>query len=139
MNPWHHARGATEAPPAGHELAPLVADFYAEAPAPLRVKLLRTLLRPVGPLALAGIAAGAFASLLPSSRWQGARVTPESVSDIGADAVFELVRYVEQKSPELFASLPDAVGDSRMWMASVSGALLLMALRAIDRERRGGA
>lgn len=133
--PWHHQPGADAAPPVGDELAPLVADFYAEAPPPLRMTLLRTLLRPVGPLALAGIAAGAFASLLPASRWQGARVTPESVSDIGADAVFELARYVEQKSPELLTRLPDAVGDSRVWMATVSGALLLMALRAIERDR----
>lgn len=127
----------TPTEPRGAELAPLVAEFYAEAPAPVRVSLLRELLRPVGPLALVAIGAGAFARLLPATRWQGAEVTPELAQGIGADQVLELALYVQQKSPELLSRLPDVVGSPQVWMASVSGALLLMTLRAW--RRRDGA
>ena len=44
--------------------------------------------------------------------------------------MLELALYVQQKSPELLTRLPDLVGSPQVWMASVSGALLLMTLRA---------
>jgi hypothetical protein len=80
------------------------------------------------------IAAGAFSRLLPSARWQTAEVTPELAQGIGAEQVLELVLYVQQKSPELLNRLPDLVGSPQAWMASVSGALLLMTLRAWRRR-----
>lgn len=116
-------------------LAPLVAGFYDEAPAALRVRMLREMLRPVGPLALVAIAAGAFSRLLPHEPSQGIEVTPETASHIGGEQVLELARYVEQKAPELLGQLPSAVGDNPAWMASVSGALLLLALNKADGER----
>jgi hypothetical protein len=114
----------------GSGLAPLVAEFYADAPVPVRLSLLRALLRPVGPLALVAIAAGAFARLLPDTpRWQGARVTPDDAAWIAPDHVFELARYLEQKSPELLWRLPELLGDSRILLGTISGSLLLIALR----------
>jgi hypothetical protein len=127
----------TSTDPKGPDLAPLVAEFYAEAPANVRVNLLRELLRPVGPLALVVIAAGAFSRLLPSARWQSAEVTPELAQGIGAEQVLDLALYVQQKSPELLTRLPDLVGSPQVWMASVSGALLLMTLRAWRRRGDG--
>lgn len=124
---------------AGDDIAPLVAEFYAEAPAPVRVSLLRALLRPVGPLALVAIGAGAFARLLPDTpRWQGARVTPDAASWIAPDHVFELARYLEQKSPELLLRLPELLGDSRILLGTISGSLLLMALRSIRQRGAKG-
>jgi len=94
------------------------------------------LLRPVGPLALAAVAAGAFASLLPE-RWSGVQVRLEDVLfRIQADHVLDLARYVEQKSPEWLWSLPDALAASPLLMSTLSGALLLTALRH-SRRRRG--
>lgn len=117
------------------DLAPLVAEFYAEAPAAVRVNLLQALLRPVGPLALVAIAAGAFARLLPhTQRWQGAQVTPDDARWIGPEHVFELARYLEQKSPELLQRLPELLGDSRILLGTISGSLLFIALRSI-RQR----
>lgn len=104
-----------EAPEAGpasaaESLVPEVTAMYARADVPRRTRVLQLLLRPVGPLALVGIAAGAFAALLPSSRWQGARVTPEAVADIGVDAVRELAVYLAQQSPELLIQLIEQFG-----------------------------
>lgn len=116
-------------------LAPLVAGFYAEAPEAVRLKLLRAMLRPVGPLALVAIAAGAFARLLPTTRWHVAEVSAEDVRGISAEQVLDLARYVEQKSPELLTQLPGLVGSPQVWMASVSGAVLLLALKAWQNRR----
>lgn len=118
--------------PVTPELAPLVARFYAEAPLALRVRLLNGLLRPVGPLALVVLAAGAFGRLLPSeagARWHGAAADLGDALRIDASQVLELARYVEQKCPEWLAQLPAMAGESPAWAASVSGVLLLAALR----------
>lgn len=117
------------------ELAPLVADLFAEASPPLRVRLLNGLLRPVGPLALVAIAAGAFASLLPATRWRGASATLDDALRLSAGQVLELARYVEQKSPESLLQLPALLADSRLGMSTISGALLLLALQAWRRQR----
>jgi hypothetical protein len=110
-------------------LAPLLARFYDEAPLTVRVRLLNGLLRPVGPLALVALAAGAFGALLPRTRWRFAVADLGDALRIDAGAVFELARYVEQKCPEWLAQLPDFAGDSTAWAATLSGTLLLAALR----------
>jgi hypothetical protein len=96
----------------------------------LRQRLLNHLLRPVGPLALAAVAAGAFARLLPSGRWSAAQVQLEDVLSIRPDQVLDLARYVDQKAPEMLLRLPDVLSSSPLLLGTLSGALLLMALRA---------
>lgn len=126
----------TDANRPGTDLAPLVADFYAEAPSAVRVGLLRALLQPVGPLALVAIAAGAFGRLLPTSRWHGAEVTLDDARWIGPEHVLELARYLEQKSPEWLLRLPDLLGDNPLWLGTLSGSLLLLALAALKNRSR---
>lgn len=126
----HEPRVAHAAP----ELAPLVADLFAKAAPPQRVRLLNGLLRPVGPLALVAIAAGAFSNLLPTTRWHVASVSLDDVMRLTAGQVLELARYVEQKSPEAFMQLPDLLADSPLWVSSLGAALLLLALRAWRRR-----
>jgi hypothetical protein len=114
---------------AAPELAPLVARFYAEAPLSLRVRLLNGLLRPVGPLALVTLAAGAFGPLLGTTRWRGAVADMGDALRLDGPQVLELARYVEQKSPEWLWQLPDLVGHAPLWAATLSGTMLLVALR----------
>ena len=111
----------------------LVAALYDEAPAPLRQRLLNHLLGPVGPLALVAVAAGAFARLLPSGRWSSVQVQLDDVLNIGPDQVLALASYVEQKSPELLWRLPEILAASPVMLSTLSGALLLVALRARRR------
>lgn len=117
-------------------VARLLAQLYAQASPTTRTQLLSQLLQPVGPLALVAIAAGAFGRLLPPTRWEGARVTMDDARHFDAAQVFELVRYVEQKSPELLLQLPQLVGDPRLWLGSATGVLLLMLLRQRQRQRQ---
>ena len=108
----------------------LVAAVYREAPPSLRQRLLNHLLRPVGPLALVAVAAGAFAKLLPSGRWSSAQVQLDDVWTIRPDQVLDLAQYVEQKAPEMLLMLPDVLAANPVVLGTLSGALLLMALRA---------
>jgi hypothetical protein len=112
----------------------LLARLYSHAAPDARSSLLAVLLRPVGPLALVAIAAGAFARLLPSSRWQGVQISVEEAQQVDAQQVFELALYVEQKCPELLRQLPQLVSDPRLWIGSATGAILLLVLR--QRQNR---
>ena len=113
--------------------ARLVAALYQRANPAQRVRLLAHLLQPVGPLALAAIAAGAFARLLPRDRWTGAQLSLDDAQRFDAWQVAELVRYVQQKNPEWLLQLPQAAGDPRLWLGGAAGALLMLLLR----QRRG--
>jgi hypothetical protein len=132
------AAGGSEAVPADANVPVLVAKVYDQAPASLRQRLLNHLLRPVGPLALVVLAAGAFARLLPPGRWSSAQVQLDDVWSIGPDQVLALAQYVEQKAPDLLWRLPDVLTSSPLLTSSLSGALLVMALRHA-RQRRPGA
>jgi hypothetical protein len=103
--------------PREHRAAPappeLVADLYAKVAPRQRVHLLNGLLRPVGPLALVTIGAGAFASLLPTNRWHVASASLDDAMRLSASQVLELARYVEQKSPEALTQLPESQSSSR--------------------------
>ena len=126
----HEHRPAHVAP----ELAPLVADLFAKAAPPQRVRLLNGLLRPVGPLALVAIAAGAFGNLLPTTQWRVVNATLDDAMRLTGAQVLELARYVEQKSPEAFARLPELLPDSPLWVGSLGGALLLLTLQTWRRR-----
>ena len=82
-------------PRARSALPELVADAYRGAAAPVRRKLLERLLRPVGSLALAAIASGAFSAFLLRP------VALDDVARISADQMAELARFVEQCNPEV--------------------------------------
>lgn len=114
----------------GTTIARLLARLYAQAAPESRTHLLTELLRPLGPLALVGIAAGAFGRLLPASRWQGVQISIDEAQSFNPRQVFELALYVEQKCPELLRQLPQLVADPRLWIGSATGALLVMVLRA---------
>ena len=87
----------------------LIAHVYDEASHPLRLKLLSLLLRPVGPLALAAIASGAFASFLHRRTWQASELSIEDASRITGEHILELARYVEQANPDLIAQVGSLV------------------------------
>jgi hypothetical protein len=120
-----HLQTPAVTPPAPVALPVLVSEVYRVAPAPLRVKLLECLLRPVGPLALAVIASGAFGAFLQRRTWAGASLSIDDVATISAEQFSELAGYLEQASPEVFLRVPAVLAGSPWDVATGSGALLL--------------
>jgi hypothetical protein len=83
-------------------LPELIADAYRRAAAPLRRKLLEGLLRPVGSLALAAIASGAFSTFLLRGTQS---VTLDDVARITAEQFVELARFVDQVNPDVLQQI----------------------------------
>jgi hypothetical protein len=127
-----------EAPaPAQTEAIPeLVSALYETAPATLRTQLLECLLRPVGPLAIVTISAGAFAHLLYRLRLHGVPLTHDEAARVQPEHVVELARYVAQASPDTFLRMGSLVADNPLGMATVAGTALLAALGAWRRRPR---
>ncbi|HYA76053.1 MAG TPA: hypothetical protein VED83_04020 [Burkholderiaceae bacterium] len=108
----------------------LVSEVYGNSPAVVRTRLLECLLRPVGPLALATIAAGAFGHLLHRLTGDATPITLDDIARISSEHVLELARYVEQCSPHELVRLGSVLAASPMGMATVGGSALLLALGA---------
>ncbi len=131
---WEVTADAAAVPTAN--IPDLLAGLYNEAPATLRPTLLEYLLRPVGPLAIVTIASGAFAHLLYRLRFHGAPISLDDAARVSADHVFQLARFVEQCSPHALMRMGTLIAGNPVFVASVSGSALLVALGAWRRRRR---
>ena len=121
----------------------LTARLYASANAALRTRLIACLLRPLGPLGVAAVAAGAFTVVLSRSGAGGLSVAVADVAQFSKEQIAELARFVEQVSPEalqqaasLFATKPTGVG---AFTAAVAVLLALELGRASPRRSRRSA
>jgi|SRR5882757_966975 len=110
------------------DIPELISAVYDEAPASLRTRLLEHLLRPLGPLALVGIAAGAFGHLLYRLRHDAVHISPGDTRRITSQQVLELTRYVQQCSPDALSQIGALIADGPTDVATMSGAALLIAL-----------
>jgi hypothetical protein len=128
----------TPAAAAPHPLVPLwVAGLYREASGSVRAGLLECLLRPVGMLGLVAVAGGVFAALRQRHGWQALEVTVEDTRQVTEDHVYQLALYLQEAAPQGLARLADLLSQQPAALATVSGALLLEALR--QRRRLGDA
>lgn len=112
-------------------VARLASRLYSVSGAPMRARMLACLLRPLGSLGLAAVASGAFASLL--QRWSfGDAVIPfDDLERYTKDQIGELVRFVEQVSPEALQQLGNVVADNPMGAAAVGASVAMLLLRAL--------
>jgi hypothetical protein len=116
--------------PAPADLLPMwVSGAYAESSPDLRVRMLECLLRPMGVLALVGVAGGVFAQLRQRTGWQQLQVTLEDTLSFSAEQVLELATYVQQSTPDVFGQVADLLTASPGALGGLSAALLLHALR----------
>jgi hypothetical protein len=128
-----------DAESAGPRIPELVSQVYEQAPAPVRAKLLETLLGPVGPLALVAIGAGAFTRFMHRLQGDASPVSLDDAARITAGHVLELARYVEQCSPHVLLRIGSLIANTPLGMATLSGSALLIALQVWRRPGPGGA
>jgi hypothetical protein len=112
-------------------LLPLqISRLYVEASADFKTKLLECLMRPMGALGLVAVADGVFAMLRHRHGWQRLQVTAEDTFAVSADHVYQLAGYLQESAPEVFRQVGQLLADNPAALATVSGVLLLQALRA---------
>ena len=114
--------------------AALVAQLYEEADPPARARVIETLMRPLGALALVAVAGGAFAALRQRNGWASLQVTLEDTLRVSAGQVQDLAAYLLQSTPEALLQVADAVTDSPVALPSLSALLLVQALRHVRRS-----
>jgi len=138
-------RMALSVAPAQRPVARLAARLYGAAPRPLRARLLACLLQPLGTLAVAGVAAGAFGRWLYRGGPEGAPEALAEADRFSSQQLAELAGFVEQVSPEALEDFARMLTEQPMGLASfsVAGAMLLLRrLRQGDRRpaatARGG-
>jgi hypothetical protein len=121
--------------------ARLIGRLYGSANLALRTRLVACLVRPLSPLGLAAIGAGAFTILL-SPRGGAISVAVADVARFSKDQIAELARFVEQVSPEALAQVAAMVSDNPIGAGTFTASVaLLLALElrgaASRRVRRG--
>lgn len=116
--------------------AALVAQVYAEADPPARARMIETLMRPLGALALVAVAGGTFAALRQRNGWATLQVRLEDTLRVSASQVQDLAAYLLQSTPDAVMQVVDVVTDSPMALPSLSVLLLAQAVRRMRRSRR---
>ena len=104
FNTWTPAEAADALPS-------LVAQAYDQADLALRAQVLSCLLRPFGPLALAGVASGAFGGILQRAQGQGLAVSLDDAQPYNAEQVRELASFAFQIDPGVLLQLDQLLTD----------------------------
>jgi hypothetical protein len=120
--------------------ARLAARLYAGASAWQRSRILTGLLRPLGPLSIVAVASGAFAGLVERTM-RGGAVTIDDIGGFSNEQVLELMRFVEQKSPEALHQVASSMADNPLGLSAFAAAcatLLAGAMRGSRRRGRAG-
>ena len=112
-------------------VARLASRLYSVSGPPMRVRMLACLLRPLGSLGLAAVASGAFASLLQRWNVRDPVIALDDLERYSRDQIGELVRFVEQVSPEALQQLGNLVADNPMGAAAVGASVAMLLLRAL--------
>ena len=105
----------------------LVARLFAAAGNPLRVRLLRCLMRPLGTLGAAGVAAGAFVAFA-DRRGVEESIDADAVAQVSSQQIYELAHFVEQVDPQALQQFASLASSSSLAMATTFSAAALLLL-----------
>ena len=122
----------------GHDapsLPVLVAGIFTKLRLVQRVRVLRRLLMPVGPMALAVIGGGAFSKFVVQARWPRMSVSLEDAARVTSSQVFELVRYVEQSNPQVLQQVVVILSRDATTMAAAGATLAAVLIRQLSDRR----
>src|SRR4051812_32226724 len=113
--------------------ARLLGRLYGSANLALRTRLVACLLRPLGSLGVAAVAAGAFTIVLTRRGAGGLGVAMGDVAGFSKEQVAELARFVEQVSPEALQQAAGLVFENRIGVGAFTASVAL--LLALDLRR----
>jgi hypothetical protein len=125
---------ATPSPAAPSDRAArLLARLYASANAAVRTRLVACLVRPLGPLALAGVAAGAFTALLSRTGAGGLRIAIDDAALFSQEQVAELARFVEQVQPDALVQAAQLAADHVAGVGAFGASVALLLVIELGR------
>jgi hypothetical protein len=112
--------------------ARLASRLYAGAGAVQRSRIVATLLKPLGPLALVAVASGAFAGLLDRVSAFGSTLAIEELGNFSREQVFELARFVEQVSPDALQQVAGAIAENPLGVSAFGAAAAVLLAGAVQ-------
>ena len=112
-------------------LAAAVASAFTRLRIRERVRVLRCLLRPVGPMALAVLGGGVFAKYIAQARWPRIPVSLEDAAQITSSQVYELVRYIEQSNPVAMQQALAVLSRDAAAMAVIGGSVAAIVMQHV--------
>jgi hypothetical protein len=118
--------------------ARLMARLYGSANLALRTRLVACLLRPLGSLGVAAVAAGAFTVVLSRRGAGGLGVAMADVAEFSKDQIVELARFVEQVSPEALQQAASLVFENRIGVGAFTASVALLLAVELGRASTGG-
>jgi len=124
--PWRGDRGA--------RAARLIARLYGSANLALRTRVVDVLLRPLSPLGIAAVAAGAFSVAL--SRSGGISLAMADVAHFSKAQIAELARFVEQVSPDALQQAAGLVADNGLGVGAFTASVALLLAVELGRAAR---
>ena len=123
--------GSEAATRTGSLTSRLVARLFNAAGNPLRARLLRCLMRPLGLLGVAGVASGAFVAFI-DRRGGELLIDPEAVAQVSSQQMLELARFVEQVDPQALQQFASLAANSPLALATFSASVLLLLSRRLQ-------
>lgn len=114
-------------------IARVVSRVYRVANDALRAQMLTHLLRPLGALALVGVASGAFARLVRRDGLVPDPISAEDMLRYSSEQIRELTLFVYQVNPEALQPLVEQLAQSATGFAALSTTALVM----LHRSSRG--
>jgi hypothetical protein len=119
---------------AAPSLPTLVAGIFTKLRLAQRVRVLRRLLLPVGPMALAVLGGGAFAKFVGQARWPRMSISLEDAARVTSSQMFELVRYVEQSHPQALQQVMVVLSRDAATVAAVGASVAVLVMRHLSNR-----
>jgi hypothetical protein len=116
----------------GTPVSRLVARLFTAAGNPLRARMLRILMRPLGLLGAAGVASGAFLAFLDRQGGGELRIDHEAVARVSSQQMIELAHFVEQVDPQALQQFAGQAASSPLAMATFSASVLMLLHRRLQ-------
>lgn len=134
-SPWPETEALTVPETPEHEVAELVSQVYAQAPAAERERLLLALLPAAGLLSLVAVANGVFARIRLDEHWPSLRQLHDELLHVQPTHVGALVERLQFTRSDTLDGLIQWVGTGPVLASSAAAGVLVTLLIRRKRQR----
>jgi hypothetical protein len=113
----------------------VVASAFVRLRLAQRVRVLRRLLLPVGPMALAVIGGGVFAKFAAQARLPRMPLSLEDVARVTSSQIYDLVRYVEQSNPLVVQQVLLVLARNQTTMAALGASVAAIMMQHVANSK----